>query len=74
MKSVAEEVEIMATQTEAQKRAKKAYRERNREKSTMQSAKRAGKTFIKNYSTLEELDEYEYLINERRIELKKDNV
>lgn len=52
--------------TEAQRAAQKRYREKNREKETIQSYKRSGKKFIKDYATLVDLEELQNLINERK--------
>ena len=59
------------TTSEAQKRATQAYREKNREKTRMQSARSAAKTFIRKYAELEDLEELETLIEQRKLELNK---
>lgn len=56
--------------TEAQKRATQAYREKNRVKTRIQSARSAAKTYINKYSTLEDLTELEQLIAQRKQELQ----
>ncbi|WP_288528753.1 hypothetical protein [uncultured Secundilactobacillus sp.] len=61
----------MTKTSEAQKRATQAYRARNRQKSTVQSARSAAKTYIKKYITSEtELDDLQVLIDQKRQELK----
>lgn len=52
--------------SEAQKRATQAYREKNREKTRIQSARSSAKTYIRKYATLEGLNELEQLIEERK--------
>lgn len=59
------------TTSEAQKRATQAYREKNREKTRMQSARSAAKTFIRKYAELEDLEELETLIEHKKIDLMK---
>ncbi|MCF2611770.1 hypothetical protein [Fusobacterium perfoetens] len=50
--------------TEAQKRAKEKYNEKNREKTRYYSYKATAKSFIRNNATLEDLKELEILIKE----------
>ena len=50
--------------TEAQKRAKEKYNEKNREKTRYYSYKATAKSFIRNNATLEDLKELEVLIKE----------
>lgn len=52
--------------SEAQKRATQAYREKNREKTRIQSVRSSAKTYIRKYTTLEDLEELEQLIEERK--------
>lgn len=54
--------------SEAQKRAKQKYREKNKERSNYINDKSKAKSFIKNKATLEDLEELEILIKERRKE------
>lgn len=50
--------------TEAQKRAKEKYNEKNREKTRYYSYKATAKSFIRNNATLEDLEEIKNLIEE----------
>ena len=52
--------------TEAQKRAKQKYREKNKERSNYINDKSKAKNFILKKATLEDLKELELLIKERR--------
>ena len=52
--------------SEAQKRATQTYREKNREKTRKQSARSSAKTYIRKYTTLDDLKELEQLIEERK--------
>lgn len=56
----------MAKLTEAQERAMKNYRKSNPEKARYNSYKGTAKTFIKNYATLEDLEELQELIKNRK--------
>lgn len=57
----------MADKTsEAQKRASRAWEERNKEKVRQDSARRSARSFIRNRATEEDLQELEQLIAERR--------
>ncbi|MTV82811.1 hypothetical protein [Secundilactobacillus folii] len=61
----------MTKTSEAQKRATQGYRARNRQKSTIQSARSAAKTYIKKYVTNEtELNDLQALIDQKRKELE----
>ena len=51
--------------TEAQKRAQKKYREKNKAKQRYWNEKSKAKVFIKNHATSEDLKELEKLIEER---------
>lgn len=57
--------------SQAQKDAIKAYRQRNPEKTRYYSYRSTSRTFINNYSTLEDLEEFEELIRKRKEELNK---
>lgn len=60
--------------TEQQTAANKRYLENNpeaKEKKKISNYKSNGKTFIKNFATLEDLQELELLIEERKNILKK---
>lgn len=54
--------------SEAQKRAKQKYREKNKERSNYINDKSKAKNFILKKATLEDLEELEILIKERRKE------
>ncbi|MCV2528090.1 hypothetical protein LDK61_09120, partial [Melissococcus plutonius] len=60
-----------AKTSEAQKRATKNYRAKNRERTTMQSMRSSAKTFIKKYAGIEDLEEFEMLIKDRKKELQE---
>ena len=55
--------------TEAQKRAKNKYREKNKDKANYIAAKSSAKSFIRTKATIEDLKELEKIINERIKEL-----
>ena len=57
--------------SQAQKDAIKAYIQRNPEKTRYYSYRSTSRTFINNYSTLEDLEEFEELIRKRKEELNK---
>ena len=52
--------------TEAQKRAKQKYREKNRERTNYLNARTTARGFIRNKATAEDLEELEKLIKERK--------
>ena len=52
--------------TEAQKRAKQKYREKNRERTNYLNARTTARSFIRNKAPTEDLEELEKLIKERR--------
>ena len=62
----------MGKTSEAQKRATQAYRAKNREKTKIQSAKSAAKTFITKYGSLDDLNELDGLLQKRKAELEKE--
>ncbi|WP_241433683.1 hypothetical protein [Listeria floridensis] len=49
----------------------KKYREKNKEKIKIQGAKGSGKYFIRNHATLDDLEDFENLIEERKKSFKK---
>lgn len=51
--------------TEAQKRAKQKYREKNKERTNYLNARTTARGFIRNKATIEDLEELEELIKER---------
>lgn len=55
--------------SEAQIRASRNWENKNRKKTTIQSYKRSGRLFIREYATEEDLQEFEELITERRNKL-----
>lgn len=57
--------------SEAQKRANKKWDEANKERKKYISHRARARSFIRNVSTLEDLDEFEELIKERRKALEK---
>ena len=59
-------------ETEAQKRATEKWREKNRKRATINSARSSCKTFIRRYATLEELDEIKKLIEEVKAQKEKE--
>lgn len=52
--------------TEAQKRAKAKYRQKNKERTNYLNARTTARGFIRNKATKEDLEELEELIKERR--------
>lgn len=56
----------MSNVSESQKRAQKKYDEKNREKRTYLSQRSTSRGFIRNKATLEDLEELEELIAERK--------
>lgn len=58
-------------QTEAQKAAKKHYEEKNRERTRYLTKRSNCRSFLRNNSTLEDLDEMEQIITERRRQLSE---
>lgn len=57
--------------TEAQKRAKQKYREKNRERTNYLNARTTARGFIRNKATKEDLQELKELIKEREERLGK---
>ena len=57
--------------TEAQKRAKQKYREKNRERTNYLNARTTSRSFIRNKATKEDLQELKELIKEREERLGK---
>ena len=57
--------------TEAQKRAKQRYREKNRERTNYLNARTTARGFIRNKATKEDLQELKELIKEREERLGK---
>lgn len=55
--------------SEAQKRATKKWREKNKEQARRNSYRRSARTFIRSHAQEEDLKELEELIAERRKEL-----
>lgn len=60
----------MTKTSEAQKRATQEYRKKNREKTRIQSAKSAAKTFIRKYAQVEDLKELKQLIDSKMADLE----
>ena len=57
--------------TEAQKRAKQKYREKNRERTNYLNARTTARGFIRNKATKEDLQELKELIKDREERLGK---
>lgn len=55
--------------SEAQKRAKKKWEEKNKEKSRIDGYKRTARLFIKKYADVEDIKELEELIEIRKKEI-----
>lgn len=55
--------------SEAQKRAKKKWEEKNKEKSRIDGYKRTSRLFIKKYANAEDIKELEELIEIRKKEI-----
>lgn len=58
--------------SEAQKNAVKRYREKNKEKTRIDNYKRTSRLFIKNHASIEDIEELESLISERKNKFKGD--
>lgn len=61
----------MAKYSDAQKQADEKWRNNNKEHATYLRSRSSARSFIRTKSTLEDLDELEELIHERRALLKK---
>ncbi|WP_019134822.1 hypothetical protein [Kallipyga massiliensis] len=59
----------MTKVSEAQKKAIKAYRERNKEKTRVDNYRRTARLFIRSHATMEDLEELKTLISEREKEI-----
>jgi hypothetical protein len=57
--------------TDAQVRAKKNWDDKNREHSSYLKSRSSAKSFIRNKATLEDLEELEKLIEERKLQCQK---
>lgn len=57
--------------TEAQRRASRAWEERNREKNRFDTARRQAKRYIRDFAKEENLEEVEQWISARREALKE---
>jgi hypothetical protein len=57
--------------SEAQTKANKNWAEKNREYSSYLRSRSSAKSFIRNKSTLEDLEELEKLIEERKLQCEK---
>lgn len=58
--------------SEAQKRASRAWEERNRKKATVQGYLRTARLFIRSHATEEDLQEIETLVEKRRKMLEEE--
>ena len=59
----------MTKVSEAQKKAVKAYRERNKEKTRVDNYRRTARLFIRSHTTEEDLEELKNLISDRGKEI-----
>lgn len=59
----------MTKVSEAQKKAIKAYRERNKEKTRVDNYRRTARLFFRSHATMEDLEELKTLISEREKEI-----
>lgn len=59
--------------SEAQKNAVKRYREKNKEKTRIDNYRRTSRLFIKNHANIEDIEELESLISERKNKFKGEN-
>lgn len=59
--------------SEAQKNAVKRYREKNKEKTRVDNYRRTSRLFIKNHASIEDIEELESLISERKNKFKGEN-
>ena len=62
----------MTKVSEAQKKAVKAYRERNKEKTRVDNYRRTARLFIRSHATKEDLEELKALISEREKEINNE--
>ncbi|WP_125565081.1 hypothetical protein [Companilactobacillus insicii] len=60
--------------TEAQKRANKKWHNKNRERANYIAMRSSARSFIRNKSTTEDLEELEEIIRERKTELDSSNL
>ncbi|MBC2242261.1 hypothetical protein [Listeria booriae] len=60
--------------TEAQRRAQKKWRERNRKREALQSAKRAGIFFIKNHAIPADLEQFKQAVEAREKDIESARV
>ena len=58
--------------SEAQKRASRAWEQKNRKKATVQGYLRTARSYIRNHAQEENLQELEALIKERREKLEEE--
>ncbi len=58
-------------QTEAQKRANKKYREKNKEKTRIGRYRTTTRTFIRNHAEMKDLEEIKEMVAEREKKLKE---
>ena len=58
--------------TEAQKRAKERYNEKNPDKKRYYSYKATAKSFVRNHATLKDLEELKEIIESKEKELREE--
>lgn len=64
----------MTKVSEAQKKAVKAYRERNKEKTRVDNYRRTARLFIRSHATKKDLEELKSLISDREKEISNEQV
>lgn len=62
----------MTKVSEAQKKAVKAYRERNKEKTRVDNYRRTARLFIRSHATKDDLEELKVLISDREKEINNE--
>ena len=62
----------MTKVSEAQKKAVKAYRERNKEKTRVDNYRRTARLFIRSHATKKDLEELKSLISDREKEISNE--
>lgn len=58
--------------SEAQKRASRAWEERNKEKARADSYRRATRSYLRNKASLEDIEEFRKLLDEREKKLSEE--
>ena len=60
--------------TDAQKRANKKWHKNNRERANYIAMRSSARSFIRNKSTTDDLEELEYIISQRKKQLNNDSL